>query len=60
VWRYARVLFRSDMKAVRADPRFIPIVERLGLVDYWRSSGKWPDFCKTEPDSVCALMRDGN
>jgi DNA-binding winged helix-turn-helix (wHTH) protein/TolB-like protein len=57
VGRYSRVLFRKDMQAVRADPRFIPIVERLGLVDYWRSSGKWPDFCKTEPQSVCDRMR---
>jgi len=55
--RYVRVLFRSDMQAVRADPRFIPIAERLGLLDYWRQSGKWPDFCKTEPESVCARMR---
>jgi len=57
VGRYVRVLFRSDMKAARTDPRFIPIVERLGLLDYWRSSGKWPDFCKTEPASVCSRMQ---
>jgi DNA-binding winged helix-turn-helix (wHTH) protein/TolB-like protein len=55
--RYTRVLFRKDMQAVRADPRFIPIVERLGLLDYWRSSGKWPDFCTTEPQSVCDQMK---
>jgi DNA-binding winged helix-turn-helix (wHTH) protein/TolB-like protein len=57
VGRYTRVLFRSDAQALRADVRFIPIVERLGLLDYWRSTGKWPDFCKTEPDSVCDQMR---
>jgi DNA-binding winged helix-turn-helix (wHTH) protein/TolB-like protein len=57
VGRYSRVLFRSDTQAVRADPRFIPIVERLGLLDHWRSTGKWPDFCTTEPQSVCAQMR---
>jgi len=55
--RYVRVLFRSDMQAMRADPRFIPITERLGLLEYWRQSGKWPDFCKTEPNSVCDRMR---
>lgn len=38
-------LFYSEMKAFRADPRFMPLVARLGLVDYWRSSGHWPDFC---------------
>jgi hypothetical protein len=21
------------------------LAARLGLVDYWRSSGHWPDFC---------------
>jgi hypothetical protein len=21
------------------------IAKRVGLVDYWRSSGRWPDFC---------------
>jgi hypothetical protein len=55
--RYVRALFRTDMQAVRADPRFIPIVERLGLLDYWRSSGQWPDFCQSEPKSVCSDLR---
>ena len=53
----ARVLFRKDTHSVRADARFIPIVERMGLLDYWRQSGKWPDFCDAEPESVCARMR---
>lgn len=43
------VLFRPTLAAFRRDPRFIPIVHRAGLVDYWRSSGQWPDFC-FEPD----------
>ena len=29
----------------------------LGLLDYWRRSGHWPDFCETEPGSVCAAMK---
>ena len=37
------------MKAFRQDPRFMPLVKRLGLVDYWMQSGHWPDFC-AEPD----------
>jgi hypothetical protein len=33
---------------MRRDPRFMSLAAKLGLVDYWRSSGKWPDFC-SEP-----------
>jgi DNA-binding winged helix-turn-helix (wHTH) protein/tetratricopeptide (TPR) repeat protein len=40
-----RFLFDPGMSAFRRDPRFMPFAARLGLVDYWRSSGKWPDFC---------------
>jgi len=42
------VLFRPDFVTVRADPRFMQIAARLGLVGYWRGSGYWPDFCTSE------------
>jgi tetratricopeptide (TPR) repeat protein len=42
------VLFRPDFAAVRADPRFMQIAARLGLVRYWRQTGYWPDFCTNE------------
>jgi TolB-like protein len=35
--------FETD---AHADPRFKSILRDLGLVDYFRSSGKWGDFCK--------------
>jgi DNA-binding winged helix-turn-helix (wHTH) protein/TolB-like protein len=57
VWRTLRFLFRTDLAALRADERFIGIAERMGLLDYWRTSGKWPDFCAAEPKSVCGRMR---
>jgi hypothetical protein len=41
-------LFRPDFAAVRADPRFMQVAARLGLVRYWRQTGYWPDFCTTE------------
>lgn len=41
-------LFRPDFAAVRADPRFMQIAARLGLVRYWRHTGYWPDFCTSE------------
>ncbi len=41
-------LFRPTLKALRQDPRFLKIAARLDLLDYWRKSGNWPDFC-SEP-----------
>jgi TolB-like protein/DNA-binding winged helix-turn-helix (wHTH) protein len=38
-------LFTPPAAAMRRDPRFMPLAARLGLVDYWRGTGKWPDFC---------------
>ena len=42
------ILFRPDFAGVRADPRFMAVAARLGLVRYWRRSGYWPDFCSSE------------
>jgi DNA-binding winged helix-turn-helix (wHTH) protein/TolB-like protein/tetratricopeptide (TPR) repeat protein len=53
---YMRVLFRKDAQAIRADERFIAIAERTGLLDYWRASGKQPDFCRHEAAPVCARI----
>jgi tetratricopeptide (TPR) repeat protein len=43
------VLFRPWTANVRRDPRFMRLAQRVGLLDYWRKSGSWPDFC-AEPD----------
>ncbi len=42
------VLFRPDFASVRADPRFMQVAARVGLVGYWQKSGFWPDFCGNE------------
>jgi tetratricopeptide (TPR) repeat protein len=42
------ILFRPELAKVRADRRFMPVAARLGLVRYWRESGRWPDFCANE------------
>ncbi len=42
------VLFNPSTAAMRRDPRFMGVAAKLGLVDYWRATGKWPDFC-SEP-----------
>jgi hypothetical protein len=31
--------------ALRRDPRFMTLANKFGLPQYWRSTGKWPDFC---------------
>ena len=43
--RDASLLFRPWMASVRRDPRFMGLAKRIGLIDYWRKSGHWPDFC---------------
>jgi DNA-binding winged helix-turn-helix (wHTH) protein/TolB-like protein len=42
------ILFWPATASVRRDPRFMALVARLKLVDYWRTTGAWPDFC-SEP-----------
>lgn len=41
-------VYYPGLEALRADPRFIPTVARLGHPQYWLSTGKWPDFCSEE------------
>ena len=45
----AGTLFRPTLKSFRQQPRFLIVAQRFGLLAYWRSSGKWPDFC-SDPD----------
>ena len=41
-------LFGAQTAGMRRDPRFMQLMQRFGLLDYWRSTGHWPDFC-SEP-----------
>jgi DNA-binding winged helix-turn-helix (wHTH) protein/TolB-like protein len=54
---YAKLLMNPVVASLREDIRLIDVVERIGLLDYWKTSGVWPDFCETEPKSVCAAMK---
>ena len=36
-------LFVIDSTSLRADPQFAKLCVKLGLHDYWRDSGLWPD-----------------
>jgi hypothetical protein len=40
-----RTLFAPVLAGVRRDPAFLALATRMGLVDYWRETGKRPDFC---------------
>jgi hypothetical protein len=44
-----QTLFRPTLNRLREKPRFLQIAKLYGLLDYWRTSGNWPDFC-SEPD----------
>ena len=39
------VFFRPALRKFRHDPRFMLLAKHWGLLDYWRSTGKWPEFC---------------
>jgi hypothetical protein len=41
------LLFQADMPELRNDPRFPGLCARLGLVEFWLATAKWPD-CATE------------
>lgn len=43
------ILFMPAAAALRRDPRVLDLAHRQGLVRYWVTSGKWPDFC-AQPD----------
>jgi tetratricopeptide (TPR) repeat protein len=38
--------FRVHMRPVYSDPRFMGVAQRLGLLNYWKETGIWPDFCR--------------
>lgn len=42
-------------KSMRADPRFLPLADKLGLLEYWRS-GRMPDFCTKAHEPICELL----
>jgi hypothetical protein len=42
--RRTHFLFLPQFAAMRADPRFAPLVERIGLAHYWAESGTRPDY----------------
>lgn len=55
------ILFWSDMGELRNDARFVRLCARLGLVEFWRATGKWPDCADEVPydfRAECENARD--
>ncbi len=43
------LLFQAGMPELRNDPRFARLCARLGLVEFWMATGKWPDCADAVP-----------
>jgi TolB-like protein len=43
------ILFQANMPELRADPRFPSLCAKLGLVDFWIASERWPDCANETP-----------
>jgi TolB-like protein len=41
-------LYSPASAKMRADPRFMDLAAASGGIEYWQSTGKWPDFCSEE------------
>lgn len=54
-WATSYWLWHPIFKNVRAMPGFKNILTNLGIVDYWRTTGNWGDFCRLvgEEDLEC-------
>jgi hypothetical protein len=54
-------LFMTDFPELRVDQRFVKLCARLGLVEYWLATQKWPDCADTVPYDfrvACDKYRD--
>jgi len=43
------LLFHAGMPELRNDPRFVRLCARLGLVEFWLATGRWPDCVDDVP-----------
>lgn len=43
------LMFQAGMPELRNDPRFPRLCARLGLVEFWLATGKWPDCAAEVP-----------
>ena len=55
------LLFQANMPELRNDLRFPRLCARLGLVEFWEATGKWPDCADEVPydfQAECTKARD--
>jgi DNA-binding winged helix-turn-helix (wHTH) protein/Tfp pilus assembly protein PilF len=66
--RGSNFLFSAVVSPLRQERRFMDLAERLGLAAYWRTTGRWPEFCsqpglpydcKTEAARTASASRRG-
>jgi hypothetical protein len=48
------LLFQAGMPELRNDPRFARLCARLGLVEFWIATAKWPDCASEVPYDFAA------
>lgn len=54
------MLFQASLPELRNDPRFVRLCARLGLVEYWTATERWPDCVDQVPydfRSACEQAR---
>jgi TolB-like protein len=49
--------FLPKARPMRADPRFLPLMQKLGYVDYWKQTKTKPDICTTPEESGIPLCK---
>ena len=45
------MLWHPIFDDVRKMPEFVALIEDLGIVDAWRSTGEWGDWCRPVGDN---------
>ena len=50
-WYTTRPLWREGGEELRGDPGFLPYLEKIGMIEYFREFG-WPDICPNENPEV--------
>jgi hypothetical protein len=50
LWSWGFVMWRPVHRQARRTDAFKDLLASMGLVDYWRSTGNWGDFCRPVGD----------